>query len=393
MPGKRRKWLLVLFISLFLFLISSAVYPAENVCLTCHGVKGGNAPYVDPQVFAQSAHGSFGCIICHPDAATIPHPQKLARADPGVCAKCHGEITTTYEDSIHGKALAQGMEGVANCSDCHGTHNILPKDNPNSSVYPFNLPATCGKCHSSEKFAKKHNIPVPEAYQSYMKSIHGVGLSKMGLLLSATCNDCHGTHDIEPAQDPRSTINPKNLPNTCGKCHLGVLNDYKHSIHGKLWEAGSPQAPVCNDCHRTHGVSATEEGFKLASVRACGGCHKEEFRTYLESYHGQVWKLGYTGVAKCSDCHGYHKILPPTDTDSTLSPQHIVTTCRKCHPHANTNFAKFIPHADPKQGGHPLIHYTWIFMTILLIGVFGFFGVHTMLWAIRGYIGRIGGKR
>ena len=29
-------------------------------------------------------------------------------------------------------------------------------------------------------------------------------------------------HDILPASDPRSTINPQNLPTTCGKCHPGI---------------------------------------------------------------------------------------------------------------------------------------------------------------------------
>lgn len=394
MPMKRYRWSLVLLLfPLVALLVSPAVYPTENACLICHGTEGTEAPYVDPQTFSQSTHGSFGCIICHPDAGQIPHPEKLTRADPGACARCHGEITKTYQDSIHGKALAQGMEGVANCSDCHGVHNILSKDNPSSKVFPFNLPATCGKCHSDAILAEKHNIPVPEAYQSYMESIHGMGLSKVGLLFSATCSDCHGSHDIQPVQDPRSMINPQNLPNTCGKCHLKTLGEYKRSIHGGLWEAGSPQAPVCNDCHRTHGVSTTEEGFKLASVRACGGCHEEEFETYLESYHGQVWRLGYGGIAKCSDCHDHHLILPASDPESSISPANIVPTCQKCHPKANANFAKFIPHADPRQRDHPLIHYTWIFMTILLIGVFGFFGLHTMLWAIRGYIGRIGGEK
>jgi formate dehydrogenase gamma subunit len=38
----------------------------------------------------------------------------------------------------------------------------------------------------------------------------------------ANCGSCHGVHDILPPSDPRSTVNPKNLPTTCGKCHAGV---------------------------------------------------------------------------------------------------------------------------------------------------------------------------
>jgi cytochrome b subunit of formate dehydrogenase len=36
---------------------------------------------------------------------------------------------------------------VANCASCHGVHNILSSSDPKSSIYPKNLPATCGKCH------------------------------------------------------------------------------------------------------------------------------------------------------------------------------------------------------------------------------------------------------
>ncbi len=398
MPKRRGTGLVpfLLSLSLCLFLVHPTAYPAEDTCLPCHGThQATGAPYVDPEGFARSVHGDFGCAFCHPDGAKIPHPEKLARADPKICARCHGEITATYQGSIHGKALARGEEEVANCSDCHGTHDILPKDAPNSHVFPFNLPATCGKCHQSAKLAEEHNIPVPRAYQSYMHSIHGTGLFRVGLLFSATCKDCHGTHDIQPLQDRRSTINPDNLPQTCGKCHLGVLNDYKRSIHGRLWEADSPKAPVCNNCHRSHAIPPAEsKGFELASIRACGECHPEAFETYKETYHGQVSNLGYTGVAKCSDCHGSHQILPVSEPDSSLSSGNIVATCQACHPRANANFVKFIPHADPRQGSSPpLLHFSWIFMTLLTVAVFGFFGLHTMLWAIRGYVGRLGGGK
>jgi len=38
----------------------------------------------------------------------------------------------------------------------------------------------------------------------------------------ANCASCHGVHNILPASDPRSTVNPKNLAHTCGACHPGA---------------------------------------------------------------------------------------------------------------------------------------------------------------------------
>ena len=37
-----------------------------------------------------------------------------------------------------------------------------------------------------------------------------------------SCASCHGVHNIFPSSDPRSTVNPKNLAATCGKCHAGA---------------------------------------------------------------------------------------------------------------------------------------------------------------------------
>ena len=59
-------------------------------------------------------------------------------------------------------------------------------------------------------------------------------------------------------------------------------------------------------------------------------------------------------------------------------------SCRSCHPGANANFAAFKPHGNPHdRQGEPILYYTRLFMVWLLIGVFSFFGLHTLLWMIR----------
>jgi len=178
------------------------------------------------------------------------------------------------------------------------------------------------------------------------------------------------------------------LPETCGRCHLGVLTEYEESVHVKPSEVETKN-PVCTDCHLTHALQSPQgEEFKLASVLACADCHRKAFETYRESYHGQVTALGYAGVATCSDCHGNHKILPPKEPESTLSPARIISTCGKCHPYANFNFVQFLPHvrpSDPKTAP-PALYGAWLFMTVLLFGVFSVFGTHTLLWVVRGYL-------
>jgi cytochrome b subunit of formate dehydrogenase len=147
------------------------------------------------------------------------------------------------------------------------------------------------------------------------------------------------------------------------------------------------------DCHSAHQIAEPDGGnFKAASDEKCGSCHQDRLEHYRDTYHGKAMLLGKPNlapeVAACYDCHGSHDVLPPSNPASHLSKANIVATCQKCHPGANANFAKYIPHADPLHAGdYPQLHYTFVAMTALLIGTFLFFGLHTLLWLFRsGYL-------
>ena len=59
----------------------------------------------------------------------------------------------------------------------------------------------------------------------------------------------------------------------------------------------------------------------------------------------------------------------------------------------NASFLTFIPHSDPMdRDQNPYVHYIYIFMTLLLLGVFGFFGLHALLWLQRTLVGRLRGE-
>lgn len=392
------------------FLLASAVvmcqraFAAEavsnDVCLSCHSAPGFEKERqgkkvslsVDAQRFSKSVHGALPCTACHSDVTQVPHASDLK---PVECGQCHPKVVEIYRDSVHGRANMNGDGDAARCSSCHGKHDIFPVTHPESKVYPLQLPYTCGVCHGDPALAKKHNIPVANAYQLYMDSIHGRALEKSGLLVAANCSSCHGSHDIRPKQDPKSKVNRANVPSTCGACHVGILNDYFDSVHGRAVKQGSSAAPVCVDCHTTHEIRRVEtEGWKLDIIRECGTCHRESLRTYRDTFHGQVTALGFVRVARCSDCHGSHKILRRSDPQSSIAPARLVSTCQKCHSKANVKFAQFSPHADyADKQRNPGLYYAAIFMKILLTGVFVFFGLHTCLWLFRSIVDVWGRKR
>ena len=364
--------------------------PANEVCLSCHSVPGLEKERqgkkvsltVDPQRFSQSVHAPLPCTACHSDISQVPH---VAELKPVQCAQCHAQVAEVYGASVHGRAQLNGDRDAAMCSDCHGRHDIMKAAHPQSKVYPLQLPYTCGACHGNPELAKKHNIPVANAYQLYMDSIHGRALAKSGLLVAAHCASCHGSHDIKPKNDRESKVYRARVPSTCGSCHAGVLADYVTSVHGRAVNAGSSGAPVCIDCHTAHEIRRVEgPAWQLEIVKECGTCHRQSLKTYRDTFHGQVTALGFTRVARCSDCHGSHQIRAVSDRQSSVSGANLVSTCRKCHPKANENFVRYSPHGDPTdKEKYPRLYYATLFMDALLIGVFVFFGLHAVLWLLR----------
>ena len=349
----------------------------------------GRSLVLDMEALAKSVHADLDCTDCHnqlADAdAAAPHKAKIG---PPNCVDCHEDADTDYKMSVHGLSLARGEKGMAQCGDCHGAHDIVKVKDHRSRVFKLNLPRTCAKCHQNPKLAKEHGIDEKNAASQYMESIHGKGLLKDGLVVSASCTDCHGAHKIFPKEDKRSKIHHSQVPDTCSTCHVGIKRVYNRSIHGKLLLAGNPKGPVCTDCHTSHQITPPEKGvFKLHSDERCGSCHQDRLARYRETYHGKAIALGQEKVAACFDCHGYHDVQPASDPNSLLSKERILNTCRKCHEGATEGFTGYLAHGDHSdKENYPRLYWMYVFMTALLLGVFGFFGLHTALWFVRSFV-------
>jgi nitrate/TMAO reductase-like tetraheme cytochrome c subunit len=221
-----------------------------------------------------------------------------------------------------------------------------------------------------------------EIIEHYTDSIHGKGLLKSGLTVTATCNNCHTAHSVLPHSDPESSVSPKNVPATCGSCHHGIEEQFLQSVHAAQVANSDKELPICSDCHSAHTIRRTDQDpFKLDIMGKCGRCHEEIAKTYFDTYHGKVSRLGYTRTAKCYDCHGAHDVLPVSDPRSHLSRANVVATCQQCHPGATRRFAGYLTHAthhDPQK--YPFLFWAFWGMTTLLIGTFAISGVHTLLW-------------
>ncbi|MFH1811427.1 MAG: hypothetical protein ABIJ09_21985 [Pseudomonadota bacterium] len=370
----------------------------NETCLGCHTDASLTAEterakkltlVVKEDILTGSAHEGLACTDCHTGAKSfedVPHnegkPLTLG------CATCHEEVDTEYQKSIHGGLRRMGDTEAATCSDCHGTHDILGPKDRRSKVNKFNLSKTCATCHQGGQMLKTHDIAQKEPVQHYIDSIHGRALLVDGLSVAATCNDCHGVHDILPHENVRSRISKQNVPKTCGTCHVLVEEVYNKSIHGRLLAAGDKRGPTCIDCHSSHEISQPRrEVFKLSIDHKCGSCHEDKLERYRETFHGKAIALGRTGVAACYDCHGHHDIQKSSDPASHTSEARRLETCRKCHADANENFSNYLVHAShTDKESAPQVYYVYVFMTALLLGTFLFFAVHSVLWLLRSTV-------
>jgi cytochrome b subunit of formate dehydrogenase len=378
--------------------------PGNRECLACHGdstlrkeINGKPfSLYVNQAAFQKSIHGSmFTCVDCHTDLQSSPHDGTPAKV---LCANCHAEEQAAYDRSFHAKAIQAGDGRAATCTDCHGSpHELLPASDPKSRVHHANIPATCGTCHSL-KFVMEASGHSAQPFFSYEESVHGRAVAA-GSQKAAVCTDCHGSHEILSASDPKSSIFKFNVPETCAKCHQPVKQEFMASIHGQAIARGNSQAPVCTDCHGIHSIkshidpNSSVSALNLAKT-TCARCHEgvrlsQEFgvegrrsTTYLASYHGLASKLGSQIVANCASCHGVHNILPSSDPRSTIHKANLMRTCGQCHPGINERFTLARVHVDaPLSADTGSVAVRWIrkFYLSLIFTVIGAMLLHNLV--------------
>lgn len=141
----------------------------------------------------------------------------------------------------------------------------------------------CIQCHAG--LPGKLGAPVGE----WRGSVH----ERNGI----SCHDCHGGDptDFANAKHPaRGFIGAPEydqVPEFCGRCHVGVLADYQESAHGLKVREGGAQ---CVICHGNHAVQ--EARLDLINEQDCSRCHDygraAEIRTALAETDARFAAVG-----------------------------------------------------------------------------------------------------
>ncbi len=329
--------------------------PAKVSCSTCHS---------DQQTaYSRSLHAKITnagnrpaatCTDCHGSAhELLPASDPKSRTNhaniPATCGTCHSQkfvmeatgrssqAFASYEASVHGQAVARGVEKAAVCTDCHGAHEITTAADPKSPIFKFNVPATCGACHG----------PVQREFQ---QSIHGQALAR-GDWQAPVCTDCHGIHSIKSHKDPNSPVSAQNLAqNACARCHEGVRLSQEFNI----------------------------EGGRVS--------------TYLASFHGLASRRGSTVVANCASCHGVHNILPSSDIRSSIHPANLVQTCSQCHRGVTAKFVAAKVHVNaPLSSDTGSIVVRWVrrfYIWLILLVIGGMLAHNFVIWRFKAIVRR-----
>jgi predicted CXXCH cytochrome family protein len=312
--------------------LAGAADKNDASCLGCHTTRGLSMQFrggdflplaVDAEILHSSVHSTLRCTACHSNIRKYPHPANEANDRREFqmkcneqCQSCHAGQFKQELDSMHARVLAAGNQNGAICIDCHGGHAVA-----------------------------KPNVP---------------------------------RHRIST---------------NCGNCHRSIYEQYLNSVHGKaLLEESNPDVPVCTDCHSAHSQEdPTTAAFRLRSPKMCARCHgnaammrkynitPDVFNTYVADFHGMTVTLfekqtpdQRTNTAVCTDCHGIHDIQKVTAANSTVIKENLLATCRRCHPHATTNFPdSWVGHFPPSRNRYPLVYYVNLFYRIIIPATIG----------------------
>jgi hypothetical protein len=262
---------------------------------------------------------------------------------PNTCLVCHSALDPPFQVTEEQFARDIHSQKGLNCASCHGGDPTKADMDAMSKSAGFRghiqrsqIPELCGHCHSDGAFMRQYNPSLrTDQLAQYKTSVHGQRLAK-GDTKVAVCIDCHGVHDLRPASDTRSKVNPLNVALTCSHCHsdaaymkpYNIPTDqfakYSLSVHHEAMAVrGDLSAPTCTTCHGNHGAAPPGVG---SVQNVCSTCHVFQAQMYEKSSHKVAFQAA--NLPGCVVCHSNHDVRIPTDAKLGTGPEGV---CMQCH--------------------------------------------------------------
>ncbi len=181
------------------------------------------------------------------------------------CDKCHKSEYDHFKTSVH--------NGQVECLECHTGADKEHSKGLQSGV-------DCLSCH--DKMEGFKNTPHAKVMFNTSNKVYNCAL-------------CHTAHSILPSKNEFSSVNKKNLKDTCTKCHkdikgkgfLGTFGNFRISAHEKIYAGEEYSDSNCLNCH--HGNAA--HGEKNLNPSNCDKCHnKDSFKFHTsKDINSAIW--------------------------------------------------------------------------------------------------------
>jgi predicted CXXCH cytochrome family protein len=197
----------------------------------------------------------------------------------------------------------------------------------------------CLKCHDKPALHKTmgdgKKLSLSISGQDFLTSMHK----------KQDCTDCHSQLDEEthgkrghetPLKNRRELS--QSMQESCRDCHKKTQKTYDDSLHAMLVKGGSDKAPLCADCHNSH----TQASVKLLSPieqTPCASCHEKVFTAYKSDVHGLERVKKGKEAPICADCHKSHGVQAATLGDG------VKDACLSCHKQAKEQHKDWLPNA------------------------------------------------
>ncbi len=319
------------------------------------------------------------CLDCH----TAPDQTMALASGEALYITMDGDL---FAASVHGQA-------AVTCRDCHSEITAYPHDPLTARTLrqvTAEKSTACQECHDGQA------VRVADSIHAQLRA--------EGNDDAATCADCHNPH-YQVKVEPRARI-----PATCGRCHSGIEQDYRLSVHGEaVYNNTNADTPLCIDCHGVHTIQDPRTAeFLDKSPQLCARCHADPERmapydlntevllTYVADFHGTTTTLfqeqtpdQLPNTPLCIDCHGIHNIKSVTDAESSVIKENLLATCQKCHPNATDNFSgAWLSHYTPSPEHNPLVYYVGLFYQVFVPVTVAGMSVYVVTDAGRTYVRR-----
>ena len=292
------------------------------------------------------------CLMCH-------RHRFIGRIDANGKRWNYNVDEILYNKSVH---------RLVECRECHTYITRIPHD-------PVTQLVNCGnQCHIKPPFAQK-KFSHQKIIGLYNQSVHGIKPQDLDILKHSKpyCKYCH--------QNPLYTGIPEKLVpfeqtvSRCYNCHspVDVTQAFRHIAHRLRKRTSRSPQQIVQLCSQCHGDANLMKNLKVAPMVL------KAVKTYNQSIHGELVRLGSRQAADCLACHAsseLHDIFKEDNPKATIYKDNLAKTCKQCHKSTNPWFIRIAVHPGMHQEANPVVAGTSMAFRFILYGaVLGMLGL------------------